>query len=92
MPEEEETLLEEEEEEFITSGIWRAKHNSLSRGAGADQPKTSRGRPLPKKCPTMTSTMPLLSLESAAMLCRVDPCGRSGLLFRVWAQKILCGS
>ena len=28
---------EEEEEEFITSGNWRGKHNSLSRGAGADQ-------------------------------------------------------
>ena len=27
---------EEEEEEFITSGNWRGKHNSLSRGAGAD--------------------------------------------------------
>jgi hypothetical protein len=26
---------EEEEEEFITSGNWRGKHNSLSRGAGA---------------------------------------------------------
>ena len=24
-------------EEFITSGNWRGKHNSLSRGAGADQ-------------------------------------------------------
>jgi hypothetical protein len=31
-------LQEEEEEEFITSGNWRGKHNSLSRGAGADQP------------------------------------------------------
>ena len=29
---------EEEEEEFITSGNWRGKHNSLSRDAGADQP------------------------------------------------------
>ena len=29
---------EEEEEVFITSGNWRGKHNSLSRGAGADQP------------------------------------------------------
>ena len=29
---------EEEEEEFITSGNWRGKHNSLLRGAGADQP------------------------------------------------------
>jgi hypothetical protein len=29
---------EEGEEEFITSGNWRGKHNSLSRGAGADQP------------------------------------------------------
>ena len=29
---------EEEEEEFITIGNWRGKHNSLSRGAGADQP------------------------------------------------------
>ena len=30
------TLEEEkEEEEFITSGDWRGKHNSLSRGAGA---------------------------------------------------------
>ena len=28
----------EEEEEFIPSGNWRGKHNSLSRGAGADQP------------------------------------------------------
>ena len=28
----------EEEEEFITSGKWRGKHNSLSRGAGADPP------------------------------------------------------
>jgi hypothetical protein len=27
---------EEEEEEFISSGNWRDKHNSLSRGAGAD--------------------------------------------------------
>ena len=53
---------------------------------------TSRGRPLPKNCPAMTSTMPLLSLESAAMLCRVDPRGRSGLLFHVWGQKILCPS
>ena len=32
------TGREEEEEEFITSGNWRGKHNSLSRGAGADQP------------------------------------------------------
>ena len=31
-------LGEEEEEVFITSGKWRGKHNSLSRGAGADQP------------------------------------------------------
>ena len=30
----------------------------------------------------MTSTMPLLSLESAAMLCRVDSRGRLGLLLR----------
>ena len=29
---------EEEEEEFIASGNWRGKHNSLSRGVGADQP------------------------------------------------------
>ena len=29
---------EEDEEVFITSGNWRGKHNSLSRGAGADQP------------------------------------------------------
>ena len=28
---------EEEEEEFITSGNWRGKRNSMSRGAGADQ-------------------------------------------------------
>ena len=28
---------EEEEEEVITSGNWRAKRNSLLRGAGADQ-------------------------------------------------------
>ena len=34
----EEEEEEEEEEEFITSGNWRGKHNSLSRGAGADQP------------------------------------------------------
>ena len=27
----------EEEEEFITSCDWRGKHDSLSRGAGADQ-------------------------------------------------------
>ena len=27
-----------EEEEFITSGNWRGKHNSLSRGAFTDQP------------------------------------------------------
>ena len=31
-------VTEGEEEEFITSGNWRGKHNSLSRGAGADQP------------------------------------------------------
>jgi hypothetical protein len=31
-------MKEEEEEEFITSGNWRGKHNSLSRGAGANQP------------------------------------------------------
>ena len=31
-------FLEEEEEVSITSGNWRGKHNSLSRGAGADQP------------------------------------------------------
>jgi hypothetical protein len=31
-------IEEEEEEEFITSGNWRGKHNSLSRVAGADQP------------------------------------------------------
>jgi hypothetical protein len=30
----------------------------------------------------MASTMPLLSLESAAMLCRADSRGRLGLLFR----------
>jgi len=30
----EEEDQEEEEEEFITSGNWRGKHNSLSRGAG----------------------------------------------------------
>ena len=29
---------EEEEEEFITSGNWGGKHNSLSRSAGADPP------------------------------------------------------
>ena len=29
---------EEEEEEFITSDSWRGRHNSLPRGAGADQP------------------------------------------------------
>jgi hypothetical protein len=28
---------EDEDEEFITSGNWRGKHNSLSGGAGADQ-------------------------------------------------------
>ena len=28
----------EEEEEFITSCDWRGKHDSLSRGAGADPP------------------------------------------------------
>ena len=32
------TQEEEEEEECITSGNWRGKHNSLSHGAGADQP------------------------------------------------------
>ena len=37
-PKSTERLWEEEEEEFITSGNWRGKHNSLSRGAGADQP------------------------------------------------------
>ena len=31
-------LIEEEEEEFVTSGNWRGKHNSLSRGTGADLP------------------------------------------------------
>ena len=31
-------MAREEEEEFITSGDWREKHNSLSRDAGADQP------------------------------------------------------
>jgi hypothetical protein len=31
-------IRQEEEEEFITSGNWRGKHISLSRGAGADQP------------------------------------------------------
>jgi hypothetical protein len=31
-------IIEEEEEEFITRGHWRGKHNSLSRGAGADPP------------------------------------------------------
>ena len=29
----------EEEEVFITSAYWRGKHNSLSRGAGTDQPE-----------------------------------------------------
>jgi hypothetical protein len=29
---------EEEEEEFISGDNWKGKHNSLSRGAGADQP------------------------------------------------------
>ena len=33
---------EEEEEEFITSGNWRGKHNSLSSGAGAAGPKVYR--------------------------------------------------
>jgi hypothetical protein len=33
-----EGVREEEEEEFITSGNGRGKHNSLSRGAGADPP------------------------------------------------------
>ena len=33
-----ENVEEEEEEVLITSGNWRGKHNSLSRGAGADQP------------------------------------------------------
>ena len=28
---------EEEEEEFITSGNWRGKHNSLSRGAEREE-------------------------------------------------------
>jgi hypothetical protein len=32
------SIMQEEEEDFITSGDWRGKHNSLSRGAGADQP------------------------------------------------------
>ena len=30
--------LREEEEEFVTGGNWRGKDNSLSHGAGADQP------------------------------------------------------
>ena len=30
-------MMEEEEEEEFTGGNWRGKHNSLSRGAGADQ-------------------------------------------------------
>jgi hypothetical protein len=30
---------EEKDQEFITSGNWRGKHNSLSRGAGADLPR-----------------------------------------------------
>jgi hypothetical protein len=30
-------VVGEEEEEFITSGNGRGKHNSLSRGASADQ-------------------------------------------------------
>ena len=29
---------EREEEESITSDVWRVKHNSQSRAAGADQP------------------------------------------------------
>ena len=29
---------DDDEEEFIASGNWKGKHNSLSRGAGADQP------------------------------------------------------
>ena len=40
-----------EGEEFIASGNWRDKHNSLSRGVGADQPLTSRGRPSPLELP-----------------------------------------
>ena len=42
---------EEEEEEFITSGNWRGKHNSLSRGAGAENPvvkSASEASPPPK--------------------------------------------
>ena len=35
----------------ITSGNWRAKHNSLSREAGADPAKASRGRPVPLELP-----------------------------------------
>ena len=41
----------EEEEEFITISNWRGKHNSLSRGAGADPPLASKRRPLPIELP-----------------------------------------
>ena len=37
----------------------------------------------------MTITLPLLSLESAAMLCPVDPRGCLGLLFRPWVGPLL---
>ena len=45
------SMEDEEEEESITSGNWIGKHNSLSRGAGADQPQTSRGIPSPLELP-----------------------------------------
>ena len=47
---------EEEEEQFITSGNWRGKRNSLSRGAGADPPQASRWRP--SNFPTLPSLYP----------------------------------
>ena len=37
--------LEGEEEQFITSGNWRGKRNSLSRGAGAHPPRRRGGDP-----------------------------------------------
>ena len=49
----------QEEEEFITSGNWRGKHNSLSHVAGADQPE----RETFVASRTMTSTMPLFEEE-----------------------------
>ena len=72
---------------FITSGNWRAcgkPGTTRCRVAPVQtNPRRREGDPRRLELPHYDEhRMPLLSLESAAMLCRVDSRGRLGLLLR----------